>query len=555
MKALTVLLLCCLVLSGCKAADRNSRQSPVQLSPAEIRGESAVTAWELPCDPAGLYDSGGYPAILYSREDGGLLAEYGGDGSLRGVAETGPASRIRVQSIHGGVCLYEENRLTFLESPLREIRRTTLPAETDAAPVVSQDGRRVYFRRGRELCTMDTETGIIRAIRSCGETPPEPASLLCGDTVLLCKGAQDFFLSCENGRILRETQFAAAGFPNDRLLCFHNHHEPESTLVFGTEWDSMQELSPISGSTVAGCFSRQQTLLAYRTQPEQDMLILDLYDLNSGLRTASVVLLHILPPEQATEGEDGCLYFLSRDSSRDTPLLLCWDPRQSAAEDSRCYNRPFFTREHPDSAGLSRCGAEAERIGRDYGVQILFQEDRLPQLQGCGIIPEYRVPVITATLEALEPLLSRFPEGMLSGVLTGGAPIRILLADRLENGADSFSYRRGTEGFLLLTAGCDISRSLNRELFRLMDTRIVNTSSTFDQWDGAAPVEERVYIFENAITEGNQAMFQTEEMQEKLRRVCVGIRSAFGLSQSEQDYPWEQYLWNSISYKTTKNRP
>ena len=38
-------------------------------------------------------------------------------------------------------------------------------------------------------------------------------------------------------------------------------------------------------------------------------------------------------------------------------------------------------------------------------------------------------------------------------------------------------------------------------------------------------------------------------MQTKLRRICLGIRAAFGLKKSAEVYPWEQYLEESLAYK------
>jgi hypothetical protein len=43
-------------------------------------------------------------------------------------------------------------------------------------------------------------------------------------------------------------------------------------------------------------------------------------------------------------------------------------------------------------------------------------------------------------------------------------------------------------------------------------------------------------------------MFASAIMQEKLLRVCTGIREAYGLEKKTDTYVWEQYLKTSLAY-------
>ena len=47
---------------------------------------------------------------------------------------------------------------------------------------------------------------------------------------------------------------------------------------------------------------------------------------------------------------------------------------------------------------------------------------------------------------------------------------------------------------------------------------------------------------EYACTEGNEAYFTSEIMQNKLKTLCQGIRKAFGLEKYQEPLIWEQYL-------------
>ena len=44
------------------------------------------------------------------------------------------------------------------------------------------------------------------------------------------------------------------------------------------------------------------------------------------------------------------------------------------------------------------------------------------------------------------------------------------------------------------------------------------------------------------MAEENAGVFASETMQKKLRRMCEGIREAYGLEKVKEIFPWEQYL-------------
>jgi hypothetical protein len=73
-----------------------------------------------------------------------------------------------------------------------------------------------------------------------------------------------------------------------------------------------------------------------------------------------------------------------------------------------------------------------------------------------------------------------------------------------------------------------------------------------DRLSMSYPLEDRAAIFAAAMGEGNEAVFATDTMQQKLLTLCKAIRHAFGWKKSEETYIWEQYLTESIAYKPKK---
>lgn len=69
-----------------------------------------------------------------------------------------------------------------------------------------------------------------------------------------------------------------------------------------------------------------------------------------------------------------------------------------------------------------------------------------------------------------------------------------------------------------------------------------------DTYSMTYPKEDRARIFDCALAEGNEELFASKTMQNKLRQLCVGIRNAYGWKKDPRSFPWEQYLQTSLAY-------
>ena len=120
--------------------------------------------------------------------------------------------------------------------------------------------------------------------------------------------------------------------------------------------------------------------------------------------------------------------------------------------------------------------------------------------------------------------------------------------------------------------------TLFHEFSHLIDTQVMNRCSAYDDWTDlnpqefaysldvnadmtpyqqyltgtnrcfvdyyamVNPAEDRARIFECAVNPGNGDMFTAPILQQKLRRICTGIREAFELEDRGEIFLWEQYL-------------
>ena len=72
-----------------------------------------------------------------------------------------------------------------------------------------------------------------------------------------------------------------------------------------------------------------------------------------------------------------------------------------------------------------------------------------------------------------------------------------------------------------------------------------------DSFSMTYPHEDRCRVFYYAVTSGNEAIFTSKFMQNKLQKLCEGIREAYGLEKKDAAYVWEQYLTQEMDYSYT----
>ena len=601
MKRLILLFLLALGLTACGAQP----ELPPDTQPATAPAPAAT-------EPAGLYDpesaveaatGGAVRSYPLGREDCTGIFPMGEDLILFSGKDTATLTKLSGENLYisaelplgfplspedpsvtvstKGITLYdpETRALMFLDTDLTDVSRTLLPEDIQGSPALSADRKHLYYCTADTLMVLDLETGLHKLLKEMFFPVQSVSGLHCGSTVVECDivrndgAALTYFFSADTGETLWEADEPLTLTTwGDRYFAAQADGTFTELLTgtadvgpFALDYDPHARVLPLTGAS--------RVLL----MPEDGSL--HLFDTESGKRIAQL--------DEPLELRSACavgdaVWLLSADT------LYRWEPAPSG--DETVYTGPRTTMENPDTEGLLRCRQMAEDIARAHQVDIRIWTDALAlDSDTYTLTAEYRVSVLEESLLALDRALSRYPEGFLKEAArgTGSGTARIHLVREIAPTTDSvpgdpagIQLRTREEDFLVcLEVGADLEQELHRNLFRLLESRVISTCSAYDSWndlnpesfaydyDGwrntlredtaltegenrafvdipsmSFPAEDRARIMACAMAEGSEDLFTSPILQEKLRTLCEGLRVAFDLEDSEEPLPWEQYL-------------
>ena len=603
MKATLCAILACLLLSGCAA----ETPEPTETVPI-------VT--EAPTEPAGSYEPGssmelatGGGVRVYPQELGNIwkIEPVGedllvfSDGEVTQITRFSgenlfQAAQIRLDRHYSRFCVGEEQilcydsedrELLYLDRDLREIKRVAVPRDMLGEPVLTADRMRMYYCTSSGVRCLDMESGISRLVKEMTFAQQYITAIHMGDTVL------QVAVSDEKGN--RENLFLDAGtgalageLPEDmRLVSSADYFyamDPEGIvdqMIFGTA-QKVWQLNP-DDYLDSGIFL-PEVHGAVVFDRGSDGLVLDYFDLSTGLRTASVNLGEMNASNFAAD-DKGHLYFVSEHGGGQS--ICRWDLQKTITEDDENYVTARYSFDSPDMEGLTDCRAYAERLGGQFGVEIeLITEAVDLHPEGYDLVPEYQVPVIMDALTELERLLAQYPAGMFGASVEGleDGKLRIMLVRELR-GSDSadpaagIHFWQGSHSVLVLAMGGDMESAFYRQMYHALESRLLSRSIALYRWDElnptgfaydcdltetpnrntegyfeddtrifadeasmASPREDRASVMAFACMPGNEDYFLSDTMQNKLLALCEGIREAYGLEKDPQSLLWEQYL-------------
>lgn len=498
-----------------------------------------------------------------------------------------------------GITAYDCNsrEIVFLDRNLHEVSRLPISSDLVGKPVLSSDRTRVFYCTDDAVRVYDLETGLDRLLRSISYPGQSVEASLADDTVIRCSLVDAtyteyaVFLSAEDGRLLAEA-------PCDiRLTTDGDRYYAqlwEDTLqvrLFGKNGEDPEMILPADPFSDAWFMAGTHQMVTCSAGQEETKL--DLYDLESGTRAASVTLSRKIVPESLTQNEKtGWIYILGREEGAQTPVLLRWDPAMSRVEDSLAYVSRRYTREAPDVEGLEQCARMAAELGERYGLEILIGEAAAAaEPWDYTLESEYHVPVIRQQLESLAVCLDAFPEDFFSQI-SGTKRICLVrsITGKPESGsiaaASGLQFWAGDAACVALIPGQTMSYSFFHEMFHVIDGKILSDSRVYYYWHNlnpqgcqyfedyssyltaevekylndsdrafidaysmSFPKEDRARIMEYACNPGNAHYFQSETMQNKLKTLCQGIRQVFQLEKNQNEFLWEQYLREPLKTK------
>lgn len=619
MKRILPLLLGCLLLLGCSQDPRSGVSTPT--SPTEATAPVTEQLYdpdfslssdpESVCFPLGssgnnrFFTMGDKLVRFTGYDDRTVITVYVGKELTKEAQtdiplpdfEADPSIRVTDSGI--SYFDYSTGLSHFLDTHLRSVRQIALPEDLSGIPLMSDDGSQVYYSTDSAIRVLDGDSHLSRVIREISSQVSGVTALLLDGSVLQWEAvldgqAQTMFVSAENGALLGKCKNPPDVWTaEDRYFVslLDRCSAPVPVMKFGTVDSEARMLCFRQGAELLCCLPGCDRVISTYHSSDTGETILELYQVETGMRTAQWTATPSESVLQAVTGPDGNIYLLVQTPSED--VLYLWDTDKWTMSDVKCYSFPYSTPDSPDLEALEQCRQYAMDISQRTGIQILVGADSVAfQPEDYTLEQEYLAPLLYRELEALDERLRQFPEGFLSTLASNFDSINICLVRSVTGNpgydvlhtAAGLQFWDGPSGYIALCTSQDTSHTLYHELNHLIDTRVIGNCNAYDNWNKFNPSgftydndytvnrnrdgsqyltpgsqtfidtysmsfakEDRARIFEYAMTPGHQDLFDSSILQSKLKQMCTAIRESFDLEKSTETFLWEQYLWTPLS--------
>ena len=502
---------------------------------------------------------------------------------------------VSFQTSEYGITYYDPgtNNLVFLDNELEEVKRLELAGDLTGQPVLSADRTRIYYCTADAVRVFDTGAGLDRLLKSITYAEQTVEGVLIRDNILRC-GLTDaqgeksvLFLSTQTGATVAQIRQDVEVVSCEDDWYAEIRDGLLKQVLFGVAGETGRALDPADPFSEPWILENTASVL---TVSQKDSgLGLELYNLDSGLRTAAVKLSNDFTVIAAEAAEDSIYLLVSGNPAAD-PMILRWDWSRNPTGDERNCTGERYTLDNPNEEGLAACADLAREIGETYGLKILVgPEAAQKEPWDYSFTYEHQVPLLNRELEALEEMLGRFPKDFFRK-LYGQTTICIVRSITGSAASGSLEQAKGVQfwdgerAYVVLAVGEGLQQSFCHELFHIIDSKVLSTTRVYYHWENlnpqgckyfenytswqtadvsqylegenrafidaysmSYPREDRARIMEYACMPENEDYFQSEIMQNKLKTLCQGIREAFGLKNSTESFLWEQYLKEPIT--------
>ncbi len=597
MKRLWILLLAVLLLAGCKKQPPEPSTEPTDIteetsglyvsgSTVEQATDGAVWMYALPEDT--YFDLVGMGTNVLVVGQRGLTLLSGEQAAVVATLETSDITPVSVVDTDAtGMAYYIPNdrQINVYNPQLQAVIQLALPETVVGKPVISFAKYEVYYSTGTEIRALNMNTGISRLLRQQTVANLTLLGAYFGGDVLLCQytnetgATQMTYISTETGQTLKAAQGISNLQTNGADYFAYWLDGTVRQSVFGARGGETKcFLGPALPEDKIGGRVAMPVMHGIVDYVETDSgLELNYYNLNTGKRTAQVTIPGLKAPTKFHS--DGThIWILAADAEE---VLYRWNISRSPVADEESYTAQLYTAENPDTEGLEECAELASAYEKQYGVKLLLWQDAVARSGGYTLVAEHKTQIIHTMLEQMKPVLESFPEKFLLKTVEKGW-LRIALVQSIDGGKDWAQFWEEGDCWILISAKSDAGKALIQGIAYGIDSRVLGNSRKYDVWNqlnpkGFAysysdtaevvqkylegqtraftdvtamtyPHEDRCRVFYNAMLPENSAMFTSPVMKEKLLRVCMGIREAYGLEKSEETYIWEQYLDTSLAY-------
>lgn len=486
-----------------------------------------------------------------------------------------------------GVSFYREDglELVFLNTKLQQEAKVEIPEGISGHPCVSHTNQEVYYCKDKEVRALHLQTGISRLVKEqvC-ESMELVASHLDG-TMLACKVVDDqgvesmLYLDSATGQTLESAnQLQTLQTGKDQYLATRTEGIVKQK-IFGTVGGTPQNFTLEEDLTTAFTMGG-----AYRWYMEDGALVLDYYDLTTGTNSAQVRMVGVSEPISVAT-DDHYIWILAKEGNQ--PMLYRWDVKLSPTGNEYSYIEPLYTRENPNTEGLEQCNQRAKELKEKYGLTIKVGTSALKVNGNYELVDEFQVQSLTKMMDELEVVLAKFPKKFLKKSLSNGK-IYISLVRSIAGNREMVQFYDDGNAYIVLAASDDVAKNFLCGVAYVIDSHVLGNSRDYDTWKKLNPSgfdydynyyvykkhkdskylsgskryfvddysmtfphEDRSRLFAAAMMDGNKEVFESKYMQAKLKRMCQGIREAYGYEKNGKTYPWEQYLNTSLANKNS----
>ena len=580
--------------SGGAVSDTNGPVVYVPESAVEQETEGAVRCYS-------LRHSGYYGAmmhddalVLFRQENGaGELTLFNTEKMEQiftvDLGEDSVHTMTQMQISQQGMAYF--NRVTkeivFLNPQFAETGRMRVGEGLLGDAWVSPDWKTAYYCTENGVTAMDLQTGIARLLREQTAFAQQVTGVFGDGKALRCEveftegQKQIILIDTATGLILHENDGLETLITMGDDYFFVQNIRGVRSLRFGSGAEH-QALWPKETTAQPVMLFDQHAMVMVQSTEEQTLLAY--YDLTTGKRSASTTLPGITRIWGMGGGADGQVWFFGNDTDG-KERLYCWDTQKNPAEDETVYTAPWYTRESPDEDGLAQIKEKAKELGDRFGIEILIWNEATATAPADQFFTEEHMTQLYEYYFAkLEDALSIFPKEVFSK--TSAKKLQIALLKEIAGEpawgtlaqTDCLQFWKGDVPVVAVTLSDEFERNIQHGVYLYMESRILSKSSALYEWfrlnpsgfdydnnyvtnlnrtdrtyvEGEKPYfidlfsmsyakEDRATIFEYACQPGNQELFETAVLKEKLRRICKGIREAYGLKKVETEFIWEQY--------------
>lgn len=528
-KAIFAALLCLPILAGCTAAAAPSL--PSRLSPTKETENDILRRYPLERGECRFFVLG--EDLLMAAP--GELTKYTGKQLLRRASCPLPDTECRVSVSEGGIvcCVPEEKQIVIYDSSLTEIRSLPISDSVQGTPMLCSQGNHLYFCSQSALLCMDVTTGICKTLREGVALGTEVTGIVEDAGVILCTAdSRTEYISVMDGSCQEISPPAFSGTRVGSKLCLNVRCGENDCLCL-----EKNMLPLIPGTHFLTFVPAENAALFFRSADAS----LILYDLTTGNQIAGIMLESDEMPDQACGMPDGRVFFVQGEA------LYQWMPEKKPSRDPAVSITALYTMDAPNRKGLEQCRLRASFLEQQYGFRTALNED-LPQVLPAGIQvePEYITLFIRNALDQAEQGLLRLPAELIRAAVSQNGEITLCILRSITADGEnikSASFQVGSKRYILLAAGEGLADAVLREIYPLIDSRILSSSDALDLWSGDSACNDRAEVLLKAISPNNRELFCDAIWQKKLRCLSQGIREAFPTVREKGQLPWEQYLW------------